>query len=169
MYLVPNTYYEREQMTTLEIAEKVENVIHLAFSMKGEAEGFNLDRAMLVGVKTDGDKVVDINPEIASHGDVYQLLDDEDNFAKVASYNVVGLVTCGWAAPLNSDGELDGPTPASHPQRRRVRLMVCASLDGMASVLRFQDESDNPISDGGQATGPLAEALQDFLIRSKNL
>ena len=156
-------------MTMMDIAEKVENVFHVALCAKDEHKAFHLDNAMLVGIKTDGDKVVDINAEIASDEDIYDLLADSDNAQKVQGYDSVGLVTCGWAAPLpvNYDGESELDAPSKHPEKRRVRLMVCASLSGeMASVLRFMDDQDNPISDDGGATGGLADALMNFIQRA---
>ena len=157
-------------MTMMDIAEKVENVFHVALGAKDEYKAFHLDNAMLVGIKTDGNKVVDINAEVASNEDIYDLLADSDNARKVQGYDSVGLVTCGWAAPLpvdyNGEGEELG-APSQHPEKRRVRLMVCASLSGeMASVLRFYDDQDNPISDDGGATGDLANALLNFIQRA---
>jgi hypothetical protein len=156
-------------MTMMEIAEKVENVFHVALCAKDEYKAFHLDTAMLVGITTDGNKVVDINAEVASNEDIYDLLADSDNARKVQGYDSVGLVTCGWAAPLpvNYDGESELDAPSKHPEKRRVRLMVCASLSGeMASVLRFYDDQDNPISDNGGATGDLANALLNFIQRA---
>ena len=156
-------------MTMMDIAEKVENVFHVALGAKDEYKAFHLDTAMLVGIKTDGNKVVDINAEVASNEDIYDLLEDSDNARKVQGYDSVGLVTCGWAAPLplNYNGEEGLEAPSQHPEKRRVRLMVCASLSGeMASVLRFYDDQDNPISDDGGATGDLANALLNFIQRA---
>ncbi len=153
----------------MEIAEKVENVFHVALCAKDEYKAFYLDTAMLVGIKTDGNKVVDINAEVASNEDIYDLLADSRNAKKVQGYDSVGLVTCGWAAPLPVDynGESELGAPSQHPEKRRVRLMVCASLSGeMASVLRFYDDQDNPISDDGGATGDLANALMNFIQRA---
>jgi len=101
------------------------------------------------------------------HPDVYDLLGDEfsKQVAQVSDYIVV--VTCGWAAPIdqdNDDDEYNGVAPSRHPKRRRVRLVVTASREGMASVLRFQDEPNDTVTDEGEARGSLAEAVQQLFF-----
>lgn len=96
---------------------------------------------------------------ITSHRDVYDLLDSD--IAKFTAQNTQAIIveTCGWAAPTDSD--FDG-APSEHPDRRRVRLLVIASPDGVASALRFSDDWENPIFDAGQAKGSLADAVQSL-------
>lgn len=97
----------------------------------------------------------------SEHSDVYDLLENTDSkdIARVSDFIVV--VTCGWASPIVGDADDDEQLPPSqHPERRRVRLVVTASRDGMASVLRFQDTPDDVITDEGEARGTLAEAVQ---------
>lgn len=124
---------------------------------------FDLKTAMLFAInETDNGEVA---LALASeHGDVYDLLDNDDSraVAKVSDYIV--LVTCGWAAPLaenDPDGE-NGVRPSEHPQRRRVRLMVFAGKDGWASVMRFSDTPDETITDDGNARGALADAIMEL-------
>jgi hypothetical protein len=76
-------------------------------------------------------------------------------------FDAAAIVTTGWAAPLNADGSVDGP-PSQHEQRRRVRLVVVVADNGVASVLRFEDEPDEVVTDPGSATGSLAEAINRF-------
>lgn len=150
--------------TMLTVAEKAEGILHTAFSLKGDDFAFEIPQAMLVGLRTDNNgNLVDVQPEIASHGDIYTLLEIV-NPSMLAEFSAIGLVTCGWAAPIA--GSTDEETaPSQHPQRRRVRLFVCADRSEMASVLRFRDDAENPITDEGQATGPLAEALAELMRR----
>lgn len=145
----------------LSIAEKAEAVIHDTFTMKGDEFGFDIPQAMLVGINTTPNGEVKVQPELASHGDIYQLIDNVDKFT-IQGFDALGLVTCGWAAPVsnNDDGET---APSQHPERRRVRLFMCVSRQGVASVLRFKDDSNNPITDEGEAKGPLAEAVLSLL------
>ncbi len=153
--------------TLLEVTESAENIVHNAFSLKGESFGFDLPSAMLVGIKLDENgNLADVNPELATHGDIYQLLDSVKP-SLVKGFDALALVTCGWAAPINEEtGETEGgESPAQSSQRRRVRLFVCATRSEMASVLRFQDEAHTPILDAGEARGPLAEAIADLMNR----
>ena len=151
--------------TLLEVTERAEGVVHNAFSLKGESFGFDLPNAMLVGIKLDENgNLADVQPEVASHGDVYQLLDSVKP-SLVKGFDALAIVTCGWAAPISEgQSEPDG-APSEHPDRRRVRLFVCATRSEMVSVLRFQDEADTPILDAGEARGPLAEAIADLMNR----
>ena len=101
----------------------------------------------------------------SEHSDVYDLLDNTDskNIAQASDFVVV--VTCGWASPVVGDPDADEQVaPSQHPERRRVRLVVTASRDGMASVLRFQDEPNDTVTDDGEARGTLAFAVQSLFF-----
>lgn len=68
----------------------------------------------------------------------------------------LGVLTCGWAAPVE-DGEIP---PSCHPERRRVRLAAIATTDlVIGSAVIFQDDIDQPVFDDGSGTGPLRDAL----------
>lgn len=100
---------------------------------------------------------------IASHegGDIYSLLDEVENGIdlKAEKADFFALDTCGWAAPLNEEGGVDGEVPSQHPQRRRVRLVLVVNSQGhMASALKFED-NDEIVTDDGKAHGPLATAI----------
>jgi hypothetical protein len=102
---------------------------------------------------------------VAQDVDVYDLLAGEYG-NEFADADFILVATCGWAAPadLDSQDEADeGVAPSQHPKRRRVRLSVGMDRNGgMASVLRFQDSSDEPLYDQGAAHGSLAVALAEF-------
>ena len=151
--------------TMLTVAEKAEGILHNAFSLKGDDFAFEIPKAMLVGLRTDSEgNLVDVQPEIASHGDIYTLL-EVVNPSMLTEFSAVGLVTCGWAAPISNGQTESEPAPSAHPERRRVRLFVCADRSDMASVLRFRDDVENPITDAGEACGPLADALAELMRR----
>ena len=101
---------------------------------------------------------------VAEHGDVYEMLDSVEAQAVAMLSDAVIVSTCGWAAPRNDDGTDDDIRPSEHPERRRVRLLVCANGTETASVIRFTDDWTNPIFDEGQATGSLADAVQSLFV-----
>ncbi len=138
----------------MEKAEQTEQEIHLLIDGQ-----FDLPKAILYSINRndDGDnKIV----KIREHGDVYELLDNSDSakIAKVSDF--IAVLTCGWASPITKNGDDDDDlAPSQHPERRRVRLLVLASKNGVASVLRFSDKPDEIVSDNGQARGSLADAV----------
>ena len=61
--------------------------------------------------------------------------------------------------------------PSQHKKRRRIRLAVGASVTGVASVLRFQDNPNEIVTDENKAKGSLADAVWDLLkekLRAEN-
>ena len=96
---------------------------------------------------------------IKKSGDVYDLLADPTTVAAVKHAPFFTILTCGWAAPLD-DSDV---TPSKHKERRRVRLVVGASVTGVASVLRFKDNPDEIVTDENKAKGSLADAVWDLL------
>lgn len=67
------------------------------------------------------------------------------------------LVTCGWGAPLNAEGEVVG-APSEHPERRRLSLIYGAGCDGSLNALMvFQDGEQ---IEGAGGTGALFEAME---------
>ena len=142
----------------LETAERAESILHNAFLMKGDDFAFNIPKAMLVGITTDENgKLIDVNPELASSEDIYDLLENVDA-SLFKNFTAIGMVTCGWASPIKEGKEAEC-APSDHPERRRVRLFMCVNRQHMASIMRFQDDPTEQVSDAGQARGPLAEAI----------
>lgn len=81
------------------------------------------------------------------------------------SLSALVLLTSGWGAPLNENGEAEG-APSEHPQRRRVHLMVVTTPDGcQASRLQFEGESEPVDDETGGASGALADALDLCAVR----
>lgn len=149
-------------MDTVQIAEQVESKLH---DLLGETahnhDPYQLSGARLYGVSF-GDKGEPVIDFISEHADVYDLLSDQQNAVVASGFTYSLVVTTGWAAPLNADGEVEG-APSAHPERRRVRLAVVANYESVASVLRFADAPTDPITDPGQATGSLADAIREFV------
>jgi hypothetical protein len=138
-----------------DIALGVEAKLHTSL------DSFELSGARLYGVNCAGRPADEPNMcFLVQHPDVYELLDAPSS-ALARMFDAAAIVTTGWAAPLNADGSVDGP-PSQHEQRRRVRLVVVVADNGVASVLRFEDEPDEVVTDPGSATGSLAEAINRF-------
>lgn len=119
---------------------------------------YNIGKAMLFAInEIDEDNSVTMTLA-GEHGDVYDLLasDDSQLIAKVSDY--VAVVTVGWASPRNNP-EDEEIAPSQHPERRRVRLVTLANREGVASVIRFQDDTE-VVTDEGQAVGTLADAVK---------
>ena len=139
----------------MQIAVHTEQRLHLAI------DTFELPGARLYGVNL-GDSL-EPSPApcyLSQHPDVYELLEAPGS-GLARMFDAAAVVTTGWAAPLDENGNVNG-APSQHAQRRRVRLTVLVANSGVASVLRFADEPDHVITDPGSATGSLAEAINRF-------
>lgn len=99
------------------------------------------------------------------YGDVYDLLDSPETLAAIKGEEFFGVLTSGWAAPIEECNE-DTP-PSKAKERRRVRLFVSATDDGAISVLRFKDNPDETVIDEGTAKGSLADAVLDLYTRKQ--
>lgn len=146
-------------MDTASIASQTESVLDTLLS-QSLSDPYALEGARLYGVTLNDEDGTPTPAMLSQHPDVYSLLEESPPVASF--YDFIAVVTTGWAAPLNADGEVEG-APSQHAQRRRVRLVVVANRDAVASVLRFQDDPTDPIVDLGSATGSLADAIQDFV------
>ena len=99
------------------------------------------------------------------YGDVYDLLESPETLTAIKGEEFFGVLTSGWAAPIE---ECDEDTPPSKAkERRRVRLFVSATEDGAISVLRFKDNPDETVIDEGTAKGSLADAVLDLYTRKQ--
>lgn len=146
----------------ISVAEEVENILNSQLADQFD-NPFSIPSSRMYGVSVNDDGIITDLHFVESHPDIYDLLDKPASERNL-SFTTFALVTTGWAAPLNADGEVDG-APSEHPGRRRVRLIITANLDGVASVLRFEDDSEDIVVDPGSATGALADALTRFLTR----
>lgn len=140
-------------------AEKAEQMLN-------DEIGFEMRKAQMYSlIENDNEVSMTLAGE---SGDIYDLIMSRDalQVAKVSDF--IALVTCGWASPRDNSDDDDDVAPSQHPLRRRVRLLVLAGKDGMASCLRFSDTPDEVITDNGTATGTLATALYDLLMSAKS-
>ena len=137
-------------------AEIVESILHDS-NYQTDGDSFSLGEAILFSV-IQTEEGLSIT-KAGAHGDVYDLLDNYDSrkVAQVSDFIVVA--TCGWAAPIDANTEC-GVMPSQHAERRRVRLTVFANHEQTVSVLRFSDTPEETITDEGDATGSLADAVR---------
>ena len=139
----------------------MEHSLHLSL------DRFDLSKARLYGITVvDPDGIPDNTDGalritfLAEHGDVYELLEAPTS-AISKMFDAAVVLTCGWAAPIDDEEPCD-LAPSAHPRRRRVRLVVTVSDEGVASVLRFADTPDEVITDDGAARGSLADAVNSL-------
>ena len=125
---------------------------------------FHMEQAVIFAFTNDGGFRI-----LVSAPDVYECLESVTDKNLNQWELGIGVITTGWAAPLNN-GEVEG-APSQHPLRRRVRLVSCVDkAKRMVSSLRFADQPDDLITDeSGQ--GSLANALTTaigFMVAREN-
>ena len=126
-------------------------------SLQSNYSSFEMDGAVIV-IDTGDDFITLSNARDIYEG-LYDLIESGDTFPTAKG---LAVITTGWAAPLNANGEVEG-APSEHPAKKRVRLTAYVSCEGMASSVAFQDE-DEPAYDEGEAHGSLADALMDTWV-----
>lgn len=122
----------------------------------------NEKSAIAYGLTHDGDEMK--FELIARHPDIYELIEHLDAFSNAKTFDYLSIITWGWAAPLNSKGEIEGQ-PSKHPEKRRVKLIISGSNTEkglIGSALVFSDSPDETIYDFGDATGSLSDAFSEF-------
>ena len=144
----------------MEVAERAEKVLNDEINY-----GYDSKQAVLFAVVSSLNNTITLT-EISKNGDVYELLSDKESVKALADYDQVLVATCGWASPVEQDGDDEIP-PSAHPKRRRVRLACYLSDEGVASVLRFSDTPDETVTDEGNAKGSLADALEKLRTKAR--
>lgn len=144
----------------MEVAERAEQVLNDQINY-----GYDSKQAVLFAVVSSLNNTITLT-EISKNGDVYELLSDKASVKALADYDQVLVATCGWASPVEKDGDDEIP-PSVHPKRRRVRLACYLCDEGVASVLRFSDTPDETVTDEGKAQGSLADALEKLRTKAR--
>jgi hypothetical protein len=83
---------------------------------------------------------------ITTSQDVYLMIEsiNDDRLVDNTNYDFISIITHGWAAPLDSNGEVSGP-PSQHPNKRRVRLLISLDVKNremIGSTIKFADDED---------------------------
>jgi len=121
---------------------------------------FDLSQARVFTISCDGEvKIMLTCPDV-----YFGLHVLPTAFEKIGDVPVIGVETCGWAAPIE-DASGAEHAPSEHPRRRRVRLVAVVNRSQeVAAALAFQDDiADVQTNDTGM--GVLAEALKDCMDR----
>ena len=120
---------------------------------KDHKDPFKIDKARIFAISAEGFARVFVEA-----GDVYEALNECENYVLSKDEVGIGVETCGWASPItNTDN--DELAPSQHPERKRVRLVACVNTKLEAgSALGFSTEADL-VTDAGKAKGSLADAL----------
>ena len=108
--------------------------------------------------------------KLCENRDIYDLLESPKTLTAIENLNEFVVLTCGWAAPLNKEETPEDMKlpPSEHPEKRRVRLVVAVDSYGVASVLRFEDNPTEIVTDEGNARGSLADAVMDLMDKKVN-
>ena len=130
---------------------------YLQYSMDNDPNCYRKPQAQLFGVRATEQFI-----KIAEAEDIYDLLKSAYN---ITEYIGIAIHTTGWASPLPEDGLPDGVAPSEHPDKKRVALVTVITDEGVGSAVGFA-ESDEIMSDAGEATGSLAEALGECFRKS---
>lgn len=113
---------------------------------------FDAESAVLFLLDADGKAHV-----LSRNEDVYCGLQEMSAITLQPEHVAVGVMTTGWAAPLNDEGP-ESIAPSEHPSRERVQLcVVCDRTFRVLSIITFSSNDESLIDDSGR--GPLADAL----------
>ena len=147
--------------STLDYAITMENKIHKRLFVTSNQ--WHLKKASIWAMNETG-----LLKKLCENKDVYELLDSPKTLTAIEDANKFVVLTCGWAAPIDSDITDNDVAPSQHPERRRVRLVVAVDTAGVASVLRFENKPTEIVTDEGDAKGSLADAVMDLMNKKIN-
>ncbi len=145
------------QDTTLNIALWLDRRLDLSL-------GFHFPSARLYGIVVNDPLglIDDVGQPartsfIDESGDVYELIAGTAGVV-ARSFDAAAVVTAGWAAPLAADGSL-AYRASRHPLRRRVRAVAVVSDEGIASLIRFEDDPEHVIGQTASGSGDIIDAM----------
>jgi len=99
--------------------------------------------------------------KLQENGDIYEMLQEPSADMLVSAYDGFGVLTSGWAAPIEN-GDDNSIAPSKHPERVRVRLFsYCDSEGAVHSSVRFGDGRET-VYDENQAKGSMRQAMADL-------
>ena len=103
--------------------------------------------------------------EIEKSGDVYGLLEGPKLRTSTEFYDVIIVITSGWAAPIENDSlSEDNVPPSKHPEKKRIELHIALDKNSfMACSILFIEEGKVVSAEyDTTGTGPLADAVRSI-------
>lgn len=149
-------------MNTKDTLKVIDNEIHNGFRLTMK-DPYQLEEAIVYGIEVfDGERPMVV--PLATHPDVYTLLDSNKLAQDASAYSKFCLVTTGWAAPADGLCEQSDIAPSEHPSARRVRVMILADDGVIVSSYRFGD-TDEVIynEESGNTRGSLQDAIEALI------
>jgi len=141
-----------------ELFEQIVRNVHADIEEYREAKA-----ATLIGIKMSDEGVQ--YETINSNGDIYKLLSSKKSIKtiKLNEYNLLAVLTAGWAAPNNEDDEYNNIPPSEHPDRKRVRMTLVGNTAIQYGSVLSIDGQDEDMFDYMTARGTLQEAFTEFM------
>jgi len=120
-------------------------------------------KASLIGIKMSDEGVS--YESISVNGDIYKLLENKPAMkkAKTNEYDLIAVLTSGWAAPNNNGDENDDLPPSEHPERKRVKMTLVGNTSIQYGSVLSIDGKEEDIFDYMTAQGSLADTFTDFM------
>jgi hypothetical protein len=149
-------------MNTQDTLKVIDNEINNGFRLT-MTDPYQLEEAIVYGVEVfDGERPMVV--PLASHPDIYTLLDSTKLARDASAYSKFCVVTTGWAAPAEGFDEDGDMRPSEHPMARRVRVLMLADGDVLVSSYRFGD-TDEVIynEESGNGRGSLQDAVEALI------
>ena len=145
----------RKQLEADKLESLSKEIYNLADEMRSDK------KTQLVGVKLVEENV--ICEKITEKSDIYDMLQASVHHPeKFDGYDLIAVLTAGWAAPNNNDEHQNTP-PSEHPEIRRVKLaMVGYTAEQTASIVSF-DDTKELIYSPGEGQGALQDAFEEML------
>lgn len=135
--------------------DQLETVSKIIFNQTMEIRSEK--KAQLIGVKLTDDGV--ICEEINRYGDIYDMLQNAGlSPDKFNGYDLVAVLTAGWAAPVGEDDDI---APSLHKNRRRIKIALIGNTSTQTSSVMAFDGEDDYIYENGK--GQLQDAFEEML------
>lgn len=141
--------------------EQLSKDIHNVLGLFHYTEEFDkLNEALMIGINVDIENNKILNwSKIDSQPDVYDLMVSE-NAPSCKDYEIIALLTSGWAAPVDKDDDI---APSKHPLRKRVYLSLIGNTpDQISSVVAMEGE-DELMYEYNSGSGFLMESFIRFM------